>query len=84
MTAHVNLRQHNVIREDRPDGSIWLRSGLEVPLCAATTNEWLEKWAVETPDRVVLAERSGPGWRTLCYGAALERVRELAAGLLAQ
>lgn len=84
MTAHLNLPPHKVIREDQTDGSIVLRSGYEVPACAATTNDWLERWADVAPDRVFLAERSGSGWKTFPYGEALARVRELAAGLLAR
>lgn len=84
MTEHLNLRPHKVIREDRPDGSIWLTSGYELSPVAPTTNDWLERWAAQTPERTFLAVRSGTGWRTITYGEALERVRALAAGLLAR
>jgi feruloyl-CoA synthase len=46
-----------------------------------TTLAALERWTLETPERVWLAERSGAGWRTVTYGEALEQVRALAAGL---
>ncbi len=41
----------------------------------------LDHWAVETPDRLWLAERSGGGWRGVTFGEARERVAALAGGL---
>jgi len=43
----------------------------------------LAHWAKAAPGRVWLAERSGPGWRTLTYGEAWDRVCALAGGLQA-
>lgn len=77
-----DYRRHDVIREDRADGSILLRSGLTMGPVAARTTDWLERWAYATPDAVFLAERAGTGWRTLTYGAARDEARALAAGLL--
>jgi feruloyl-CoA synthase len=82
MTAQLNLPPHKVLREDRPDGTILLRSGYEMTVAAASTNDWLERWASETPGQVFLAERSGAGWRTLTYQEAFAQVRRVAAGLL--
>jgi len=46
-----------------------------------TTNAALDHWAATAPSRVWLAERSGPGWRTLTFGEAEERVSRLAGAL---
>ncbi|SDC77023.1 feruloyl-CoA synthase [Ruegeria marina] len=75
---------HDVRREDRPDGAILLRSAHDPVPPDHKTSDWLHRWAAQTPDAVFLAERSGAGWRELRYGEALERVRALAAGLLAR
>ncbi len=49
---------------------------------ARNTGAWLHRWAKDTPDRVLLAERSGQGWRELRYADALQQVRSLASALL--
>ncbi|WP_415401526.1 feruloyl-CoA synthase [Tateyamaria sp. SN3-11] len=84
MTEHLGLRPHKVVREDRADGTILLRSGYEMSAVDTSTGVWLDRWAEAAPERVFLAERSGEGWRTLSYGEARERVRTVAAGLLAR
>lgn len=68
--------------DDRADGTILMRSDYELGQVVATTNVWLHRWAAKRSNGVFLAERSGAGWRELRYGAALEQVRALAAGLL--
>ncbi|QKV20084.1 feruloyl-CoA synthase [Oricola thermophila] len=82
MVRTESYRSHNVVREDRPDGSIILTSGHELGEVADTTGDWLHRWAGEAPDRVFLAERSGPGWREESYSAVLEKVRAIAAALV--
>ncbi|WP_299701974.1 feruloyl-CoA synthase [uncultured Tateyamaria sp.] len=84
MTDHLDLRPHKVVREDRADGTILLRSGYEMSAVDRCTGVWLDRWAARTPDAVFLAERSGEGWNTVTYDEALTRVRDLAAGLLAR
>ena len=73
---------HDVIREERADGSILLRARAPLGRVAARTTDWLEHWAAKTPDAVFLAERSGAGWREVTYGEARDTARALAAGLL--
>ena len=82
MAGQQTYLPHKVLREDRADGTILLRSGYGLGAAVASTNVWLHRWAEERPEAVFLAERSGAGWRELHYGAALEQVRALAAGLL--
>ncbi|GAA6191198.1 feruloyl-CoA synthase [Phaeobacter sp. NW0010-22] len=76
--------RHNVLREDGPKGEIFLRSGYEASAPVSKTTDWLHHWASERPNAIFLAERSGPVWREVHYGEALERVRALAAGLVAR
>lgn len=73
---------HNVLREDRDDGTIHLHSAVPIGHVAKNTGEWLHRWASDAPDRVFLMERSGAGWREITYRETLQQVRALAATLL--
>ncbi|WP_127108075.1 feruloyl-CoA synthase [Pararhodobacter zhoushanensis] len=79
--THQKYRAHDARRQDRPDGSILLTSGLTLGPIARRTTDWLVDWAAAAPDRVFLAERSGAGWREVTYAQALEMVRAIAASL---
>ncbi|MBO9465453.1 feruloyl-CoA synthase [Tropicibacter sp. R15_0] len=84
MKRTSNFKPHNVTREDRADGTILLRSAEPLSPVANTTGEWLHRWAEEAPDRTFIAERYGAGWREESYAATLDKVRNLAAALLAR
>ena len=84
MKRTSRYQPHDVQREDRPDGSILLRSGYPLGEFAGKTGAWLHHWAGAAPDRVFVAERSGAGWRSETYAAALQKVRALAASLLSR
>jgi feruloyl-CoA synthase len=74
-----------VILEARPDGTRLFRSALELPGFARCSGEWLERWAAETPDAVMIAERGADGaWVEVTYGQALARVYRIATWLLGQ
>lgn len=73
---------HDVIREDRPDGSIILRARAPLGPVAERTTDWLDHWAGLTPDAIFLAERSGAGWREESYSSVQGQAKGLAAGLL--
>ena len=74
-----------VILEDRPDGSRLFRSALALPDYSRCSGEWLERWAAETPDAILIAERGADGeWVKVSYGEALARVYRIAAWLLGQ
>lgn len=75
---------HSVIREDRPDGAVLLRSGLELGPVARNTGQWLHQWATDTPDRIFIAEREGEAWREISYSQMLAKVRSVAQGLLSR
>ncbi|MFW2541959.1 feruloyl-CoA synthase [Primorskyibacter sp. 2E107] len=74
--------EHRVVREDRVDGTILLRSGYEMGPVAARSSDWLDDWAARTPDAVFLAEREAAGWREVRYAEARRLVRAIAASLL--
>ena len=78
----VELLNHKVTREDRADGTVILRSGLELGPVARTTGAWLDDWAAKTPDAVFLAERSGDGWREASYAEMRQSARAVAASLI--
>lgn len=84
MTEHLNLKPHNITRQDRPDGSILLTSDYPLGPIARSTGDWLDHWAGATPDAVFLAERDGDGWREVTYGAAQQAVQAIASHLLAR
>src|SRR4051812_4111764 len=80
----LNYVPHDVVREDRADGSILLRSRLQLGPVAKNTGEWLHQWAQKSPTAVSLAERSGQGWREVRYAELLDQVRAIASSLLAR
>jgi len=71
---------------ERVDGSIILRSTVELQEYARCVGDWLEHWARQTPQRIFLAERASTDalWTTLTYMDALQQVRSAAAWMLAQ
>lgn len=74
--------KHSVLREDRDDGTIFLRSGLTLGEVVNDTNVWLRRWAEATPGRVFIAERHGQGWREITYAQMWAATRSVAQGLL--
>jgi feruloyl-CoA synthase len=80
----LNYIPHDVVRDDRADGSILLRSRIPLGRVAQNTGAWLHEWAGKAADRVFIAERSGEGWREVRYGEVLQQVRAIAASLLAR
>ncbi len=84
MSRSPEIQPHTVIRDERPDGTILMRSGLDLGPVARTTLDWLNRWAGEAPYRVFVAERSGDGWHEITYSEMAEQVRAAAEGLLAR
>jgi len=69
--------------EKGPGGALRLTNPTPVDDRFLTLTAPLQHWAGAAPDRIWLAERSGPGWRTITYREGWERVRALAGGLKA-
>lgn len=84
MKRTTDFQSHSVSRENRPDGSILLRSNHQLSPSVERTGDWLHQWAEGAPGRVFLAERSGAGWREETYETTLAKVRAVGAALLAR
>jgi feruloyl-CoA synthase len=70
------------VEVERRAGTLYLRSPHALAAYPAKLTERLDYWAQAAPDRVLLAQRDGAGWRTLTYGQARERARRVAQYLL--
>ena len=83
MANHI---PHSVVREDRQDGSVLLRSSIPLGPVARNVGDWLDHWAAAAPDRIFIAERNGgepdAGWREVAYAEMRRAVRAVAAALL--
>jgi feruloyl-CoA synthase len=73
-----------VAKEERPDGSVILRSSVPLQNAARCVGDWLEHWAACAPDRLFLCDRPGvtEPWATVSYGEARRLVRSAAAWIL--
>lgn len=73
----------NVTTERRLDGSVLLRSPVPLAGYADKLGCYLERWALETPDQVFLAERDTEDtWKKLTYADARTNVHAVATWLL--
>ncbi|WP_246226255.1 feruloyl-CoA synthase [Chelativorans xinjiangense] len=72
----------DIMLERRDDGAIFVAPVNTLPDYAPSMCDCLERWALEKPDKVFMAERQGEGWRRITYREALEAVRRLGAALL--
>ncbi|MDF1793868.1 MAG: feruloyl-CoA synthase [Thalassobaculaceae bacterium] len=71
------------IRRD-PDGTIHLRSRTPPAAHPETLINHLDRWAVATPDRILVAERQGVGWRAVSFAEAARASRGIATALRAR
>ncbi|MBS0532513.1 MAG: feruloyl-CoA synthase [Proteobacteria bacterium] len=79
----VRLGALDAVLDQRPDGTIYLRSAQPLEPYHDSIAEPLEHWARVAPDRVYLAQRDADGnWRKLTYAEVLDTVRRIAAALL--
>ena len=78
-----SLATPRVQREPLPGGGFVLRSADALQPHARCVGDWLEHWALTTPDALFLAERDGTGgWRRLSYAQVREQVGRVAQALL--
>lgn len=80
--SNLEFAPPEVTVDQRPDGSLILRSPRPLLPYARCTTEWLTHWAAKNPKRVYLMERAGAAWRRVTYHEALHEVRLIAQGLL--
>ncbi len=66
------------------DGSMVLRSPHPLAPYPATLGDRLRFWAETAPERPLLGERVGDGWRVVTHGQAHAAARKLGAALLAR
>jgi feruloyl-CoA synthase len=71
-----------VQREDRADGSVVLSSGYQLGSYPASMVEIFTARARKHPERLLVAQRDGDGWRGLSWGEAAAQVEAVAAGLV--
>jgi feruloyl-CoA synthase len=72
-----------IVREDRPDGSILLRSADQLRPYPASILHSLREWASRAPHSLLVADRDGSeGWRTVTYGEAVAGAESIGQGLL--
>ncbi|PJI96173.1 feruloyl-CoA synthase [Acidovorax sp. 69] len=66
------------------DGSFTLRSPVDLQPYARCVGEWLERWALETPNALALAERDGGGerWCGVTYAQLRRAVGAVAQSLI--
>jgi feruloyl-CoA synthase len=69
--------------ERRADGTLVMRSLLDLGEIGTPVIADLARWAHEQPDRTFLAERDGTGWRTISYADTSARAQHIALGLRA-
>jgi feruloyl-CoA synthase len=71
--------------EQRPDGSVLLRSTEALQPYPARLTDRLEHWAAQAPDRTLAAKRlNGGEWRHITYAQMLQRVRAVGQALVAR
>jgi len=78
------LAPPRIVTRDAPDGSLILRSEMELEPYEASLGLLLRHWARETPDRVFLAERPTPDdeWTELTWGEAGRKANSVAQALI--
>jgi feruloyl-CoA synthase len=74
----------DVTVERRPDGALLVCSPHPLGSYPRAMTDWLDHWAKVAPDRVLVAERAGAGWRKVTYAEARAAARSIAQGLIAR
>jgi feruloyl-CoA synthase len=80
----IDWMKRDIDVERRPDGVIVLKSRIPLKPYEKCIPGALARWASEKPDRIWLAQRTGPErqWREVSYGEAKRTVDALTQGLL--
>jgi feruloyl-CoA synthase len=79
----IRLAPTGVVMERKPDGTIYVRSTLELGPYPPRMTDRLDYWAEHTPDRTFIAQRTKDGpWRRLTYARAAEKARRIGQALL--
>src|ERR1700682_2055886 len=80
----IEWLKRDIAVERRPDGVIILKSRISLKAYEKHIPASLAKWAIERPDRIWLAQRTGADrqWHKLSYGEAKRNVDALTQGIL--
>lgn len=79
----IKFAPRNVSVERRADGSLLLRSPLDLGACEWRITDFLPIWADRVPERTFLAQRSASGeWERLNYADAWSKVQLIGENLL--
>ncbi|MBO9446762.1 feruloyl-CoA synthase [Ruegeria sp. R14_0] len=75
----------SVLREDLGDGAFVLRSSYPLDMNVDCLSEYLDRWAVNAPDRIFLSERKPDDrWVGVTYSETLAQTKALAAFFLSK
>jgi feruloyl-CoA synthase len=78
----IRLAPTDVVMERKPDGTIYVRSALELGPYPQRMTDRLDYWAERTPDRTFIAQRTKEGpWRRLTYAEAASQGRRIGQAL---
>ena len=79
----VRMGAMHAAGEQRPDGTIYVRSLERLGDYPRSMTDRLDEWANKTPDAVFVADRDDTGgWRTITYAEASRTIRSLAQAML--
>lgn len=79
---HVRLGSMAATALTRDDGSIVIRSADPLGTYPRSIIDALKHWAEKSPDRVLIADRAGEGWRKLTFVQVVDKIQPLAQALL--
>lgn len=78
----IRLAPTDVIVDRKPDGTIYVRSVMELGEYPRRMTDRLDHWARHAPDRTFIAQRTKEGpWRRLTYAEAAEQARRIGQSL---
>lgn len=80
----IRLAPTDVIVDRKPDGTIYVRSKLELGPYPSRMTDRLDQWAAQTPNTTFIAQRNKgeQAWRRLTYREAAEKARRIAQALV--
>jgi len=79
----IRLASTDVVMERKPDGTIYVRSKLELGPYPRRMTDRLDYWAEHTRDRTFIAQRTKEGpWRRLTYAQAAAQARRIGQALV--
>jgi feruloyl-CoA synthase len=79
----IRLAPTDVVLERKPDGTIYVRSKLELGDYPRRMTDRLDYWATHTPDCTFIAQRTKEGpWRRLTYAQAATWGRQIGQALV--